>query len=193
MTIQYALKNKPIIASLVNDDDLEAMLETTSNITFLLTGNIFTLEKIVDRIKASGKLVFIHFDLLEGISKDRVGVQYLAEKISIDGIVTTRSNIILAAKQNELMTIQRLFVLDSVSMDHGIRVIKSSQPDAIEVLPGVVIPKIIDRIHRELGIPVIAGGLLTDLNDLKTSLDCGAIGISTSSRELWAWQDKKSG
>lgn len=191
MILQYALKNKPIITSLVKDDDLEPMLETTSNITFLLTGTIFSLEKMVERIKDAGKLVFVHIDLIEGIGKDQTGVQYLAEQIGIDGIVTTRSNIIPAAKRHGLITIQRLFVFDSVSMDKGIQVIKSSKPDAIEVLPGMVIPRIIKRIQAELQLPVIAGGLIIDLHDLKCALDSGAIGVSTSAKELWHWQDSR--
>ncbi|RXT15435.1 glycerol-3-phosphate responsive antiterminator [Ammoniphilus sp. CFH 90114] len=191
-TIQYALKNKPVITSLVTEDDLDAILGTTSNIIFLLKGDIFTLGNYAERIRDAGKLIFVHFDLIEGIGKDQMGVRYLANEIGIDGIVTTKSNIILAAKKYGMMTIQRLFVFDSVSLENGIKTIKNSQPDAIEVLPGMVIPRISKRIQSELGVPVIAGGLILDLQDLELALDNGAIGISTSAKELWQWQDMKA-
>lgn len=190
-TIRYALKNKPIITSLVDDNDLGQLLETSSNLAFILSGDIFSVEKAVAKIKAVGKLVFVHFDLIAGIGKDQMGVRYLADKIGADGLVTTRSNIILAGKRQKMLTVQRLFALDSVSIDNGIRVIKSTQPDAIEVLPGMIIPRIIHRIHKELDIPVIAGGLITDVHDLEAVLACGAIGISTSSKKLWQWQDSE--
>lgn len=188
-TIRYALKKKPVITSLVADEALEPLLKTTSNIAFILAGDIFSLEKKVKKIKHAGKLVFVHFDLIAGLGKDQMGVQYLADKIGADGIVTTRSNIILAGKRHGMLTVQRLFAFDSVSIDNGVKVIKSTQPDAIEVLPGMVIPRIITRIREELDLPVIAGGLITDQHDLEAALACGAIGISTSSKSLWQWQD----
>lgn len=190
VTIRYALKNKPVITSIVSDGDIDAILQTTSNIVFLLTGNIFTLRSITERIQESGKLIFIHFDLVEGLGRDAESVRYLSEIIGIDGIVTTRSNIIQVAQKLGLITIQRLFVFDSVSLDNGIRIIKSSQPDAIEVLPGIVVPRVIKKLRREIDLPVIAGGLMVGLDDLSSALDAGAIGISTSSKELWDWQDQ---
>lgn len=190
-TIRYALRNKPVITSLVANEALGPMLKTSSNIAFILAGDIFSLEKTVEEIKDAGKLAFVHFDLIAGIGKDQMGVRFLADKVGADGVVTTRSNIILAAKRYGLLTVQRLFAFDSVSIDNGIKVISSTQPDAIEVLPGMVIPRIIKRIRKELDLPVIAGGLITDLADLEEALSCGAIGISTSSGKLWQWQDDK--
>jgi glycerol uptake operon antiterminator len=190
-TISYALKTKPVITSIVSDNDLEPVLRTTSNIVFLLTGNIFTLKGITERVQDAGKLMFVHLDLMEGLGKDAESVRYLAEIIKVDGIVTTRSNIIMAAQKCGLITIQRLFVFDSVSLDNGIRIIKSSRPDAIEVLPGIVVPRVMGRLRQEIDLPVIAGGLISDLNDLKSVLDHGAIGVSTSSKALWKWQDEQ--
>lgn len=192
VTIRYALKNKPVITSIVSDGDIEAILNTSSNIVFLLTGNIFTLRTITERIQETGKLIFVHFDLVEGLGRDAESVRYLSETIGIDGIVTTRSNVIQVAQKHGLITIQRLFVFDSVSLDNGIRIIKSSQPDAIEVLPGIVVPRVIQKLRQEIDLPVIAGGLMVGLEDLKSALDAGAIGISTSSKELWDWQDQPS-
>ena len=145
----------------------------------------------VAKIQEAGKLAFVHFDLIAGIGKDQMGVRFLAHKIGADGLVTTRSNIILTAKQHHLLTIQRLFAFDSVSIDNGIKVIKGTQPDAIEVLPGMVVPRIVDRITMKLDLPIIAGGLITELTDVETALKCGAIGISTSTQQLWQWQERE--
>ncbi|CAH0117627.1 MULTISPECIES: glycerol-3-phosphate responsive antiterminator [unclassified Paenibacillus] len=189
--LAYGLKHKPVITSLVNKDELPSILESTSNIVFILKADIFTIGSIVEQIRDAGKLSFVHFDLLEGIGKDKMGVVFMAEHIGIDGIVTTKGSIISEAKKCGLMTVQRLFVFDSVSLDNGIKMTKSSQPDAIEVLPGMVCSQIMGRIQEELNVPVIAGGLMKDLDDLKAALNSGAIGISTSSKELWRWQDSQ--
>ena len=68
--------------------------------------------------------------------------------------------------------------------------IKASNPDAIEVSPGMVCQRIMERIRAEVDVPVIAGGLMIDLEDFDTALKSGVIGISTSSKELWRWQDE---
>jgi glycerol uptake operon antiterminator len=170
--LAYCLKRKPVITSLVNKEELPSILQSTSNIVFVLKSDIFSIEPIVEQIREAGKLSFIHFDLIDGIGKDKMGVTYMAEKIGIDGIVTTKSSIITEGKKHGLMTIQRL-----------------SQPDAIEVLPGMVCSRIMQRIRDEVDVPVIAGGLMVDLSDLEAALKSGAIGISTSSKELWKWQD----
>jgi glycerol uptake operon antiterminator len=190
--IAYCLKTKPVITTMFNAEELPTILETGSNIVFILKSDIFMIESIVERIRDAGKLSFVHFDLVEGIGKDRMGVAYLADKIGIDGIVTTKNNIITEAKKLGLMTVQRLFVFDSVSLENGIKMTKSSQPDAIEVLPGMVCERIMDRIRKEVDVPVIAGGLMIDLSDYEAALKSGVIGISTSSKELWRWQDNNT-
>lgn len=185
----YALKNKPVIATLVHEADLQKIIRTSSNIVFILKTDIFSIEQMVQDIQGSGKLAFVHIDLLDGIGKDRAGVLYLADKVGIDGIVTTKAPIIAEAKKSGLTAIHRLFVFDSVSLDNGLKLTKSSQPDAIEVLPGIVTPRIMKRVREETDVPVIAGGLMTDIQDVDHALKSGVIGISTSTKELWDWQD----
>lgn len=187
--ITYCLKRKPVITTLVNEGDLEEILHTTSHIVCVLKADVFTLGRIVHEIREAGKLSFIHFDLMEGLGKDKVGVAYLAKTIGADGVITTKSFIISEAQKLGLITVQRLFVFDSVSLDNGIKMAKSANPDAIEVLPGMVCSKIMSRIRKETDIPVIAGGLMVDMDDLHAAINSGAIGISTSSKELWRWQD----
>ena len=188
--IEYCLKKKPIITTLMSAEELPSVLKTESNIVFIMKTDIFVIEKVVEQIRDSGKLSFVHFDLIEGIGKDKTGVAYLAEKVGIDGIVTTKNTAIVEAKKRGLLTVQRLFVFDSVSLDNGIKMTKASDPDAIEVLPGMVCKRIMERIRSEVNVPVIAGGLMIDLEDFETALKSGVIGISTSSKELWRWQDE---
>ena len=58
------------------------------------------------------------------------------------------------------------------------------RPDFIEILPGVM-PKIIARICRETQIPVIAGGLISDKEDILAALSAGARAISTTNPAVW--------
>ena len=88
------------------------------------------------------------------------------------------------------MTIQRLFLMDSESLRSGVKLISSAPPDLVEVLPGLV-PKAIRALRERLGLPVIAGGMVTERADVEQALAAGAAGVSSSVRELWSMEGKE--
>ena len=178
------IQNNPIVAAVNDIEELELALESDCEIIFLLTGNIFNLKDIVTRVKEKEKVICIHLDLLEGFSKDLIALRYINEYIQPHGIITTRSNLIKKAKNMDMFLIQRLFILDSLSLETGITSIQTVQPDAIEILPGIM-PKIIKKISKETQIPLIAGGLINDKEDVIESLKAGAIGVSSSNNSIW--------
>ena len=51
-------------------------------------------------------------------------------------------------------------------------------------MPGVM-PKVIRQMTEKLSVPVIAGGLISDKEDIIAALDAGATAISTTKEELW--------
>lgn len=174
----------PIIAAVRDLEKLDHAIKSPCEIVFLLTGSVFNIENIVNRVKSENKSIYIHIDLLDGFSRDIVSLRYINENIKPDGIITTKSSLIKAAKEMKLFTIQRLFMIDSLSLDTGIRSIKSTKPDAVEIMPGIM-PKITKIIHESTRIPAIAGGLIIDKEDVIQSLKAGAIGISTSKEAIW--------
>lgn len=178
------LQKSPIIAAVNNLEKLDMAIASPCTIIFMLTGNIINIKDIVEKCKRNSKHILVHLDLLEGLSKDEYALKYISEYIKPDGIITTRGNIIRIAKENNIFAIQRLFILDSMSLDTGIKSIHSTRPEAIEMLPGII-PKAIKRIHAETKIPLIAGGLIIDKEDAIASLNAGAIGISTSNKAVW--------
>ena len=46
-------------------------------------------------------------------------------------------------------------------------------------------PRVIRRICEESRIPVIAGGLITEREDIMAALNAGAVSISTTNRKVW--------
>lgn len=178
------VQNSPIIAAVNDPAKLDPALASPCEIIFLLVGSIFNLKETVDKCKAHEKCILVHFDLMEGFSKDAIALKYMHENIQPDGIITTKSNLIKIAREFNIFAIQRLFILDSLALDSGIKSIHSTKPDAIEILPGVM-PKVIRTIHHETRIPVIAGGLIADKEDVINVLKAGAFGVSTSKKEIW--------
>jgi len=176
--------NNPIIAAINDLDKVEAAINSPCKIIFLLTGDIFNIKSIVNRAKENHKLIYVHIDLMEGFSKDIIALKFINDNIGPDGIITTRGNIVKAAKEMNIFTIQRLFALDSLSLDTGVKSVRSTRPDAIEILPGIM-PRITKLIHSETRIPVITGGLISEKDDVIQNLKSGAIGISTSKEDIW--------
>ena len=174
----------PIIAAVNDINKLDKAINSPSEIIFLLTGSIFNLQDIVKRIKEKEKNIYIHIDLLDGFSRDITALKYITQNIKPDGVITTKSNLIKHAKELNMFTIQRLFMLDSLSLQTGIRSIKTTKPNAVEILPGIM-GKITKFIFEETKKPIIAGGLIEDKEDVINSLKAGASGISTSNEEIW--------
>lgn len=178
------IRENPVIAAVNNLEKLEKAIKSPCEIIFLLTGNIFNLQELVSHVKASGKSIFVHLDLIEGFSRNVCALKYINEIIVPNGIITTKSSLIRSAKEMGLFSIQRLFMLDALSLESGINSIRNIRPDAVEILPGIM-PRVTKTISTEVNIPIITGGLISDKEDVISSIKAGAIGISTSKEEIW--------
>ena len=184
------LKNSPVIAALRNVEDVRIEGLSNVGVLFVLGGTIFNLPTLVEQAESFEKLVFVDIDLIKGVGKDASGIRYLARESHVHGIITTKSNLIKSAQKEDLISIQRIFVLDSESLTGGLNVVDKSKPDAIEVLPGLILPKIMDRIRSRSSVPVIAGGLITTQQEIQEIFSSGAIGISTTSAKLFSYTIK---
>lgn len=162
----------------------EGFLKKDPQIVFVLGGSINTIAKPISMMERRGWKVFVHVDMLKGLSTDAEGLRFLSEYVGPTGIISTHASTIQSAKKQKLMTVQRLFLVDSQSLATGINQVQTSRPDAVELMPGLVIDAIRHMV-RQLTCPVIAGGLITSINQVEEALKAGAVSVSTSSRTLW--------
>ncbi|MBN1103498.1 MAG: glycerol-3-phosphate responsive antiterminator [Deltaproteobacteria bacterium] len=179
------LRKQPVIAAFRDVENLRVSALKGAGVLFILGGTIFDLPGIVEQAGPSGKLVFVDIDLIKGAGKDAAGIRYLARESRVHGIVTTKSNLITSARKEGLISVQRIFILDSESLAGGLNVAEKSRPDAVEVLPGLIVPKIMDRIRGRTPIPIIAGGLITADEEVREILRSGALAISTTTARLF--------
>lgn len=171
----------PIIAA-VRDNKFAAALESPADVLFYLEARLSTIRQRVRQAHDADKLLFVHVDLAEGIGKDKEGLQYLVSA-GIDGIISTRGQIIRMSRDLGLLTVQRFFALDSQGMDSVQEMLKNAAPHMMEIMPGVI-PKAIRRFSAG-SIPVIAGGLIDAKQEVTAALNSGATAISTGCKELW--------
>jgi len=185
-----ALRAKPVVAGLRRSADVEGAIRHGVEVLFILGEDIFALQESVSKAHGGDRLILAHVDLIKGVGRDEAGVRFLAREFRVDGIVTTRGNLIGPAKREGLIAVQRLFVLDSESLAAGLPAVERAAPDAVEVLPGVILPLIAPRLTGDLP-PLIAGGLIRTRAQVDEILAAGAIAVSTSEEALWGFRGNK--
>ena len=182
----------PIIPAIRNIKDLKkAMQIKDSVLIFLLTGSIFDLNKAMKLAHKNDKILMVNIDLVNGIAHDKKGIEYLAKNNLCDGIISTKGYLIKEAAKYQLMTIQRVFLLDSASLVSAEKSLKSFAVDAVEILPGIAAPYFIEK-QKELksDYPVIAGGLIKNKEKVEELKAKGVFAVSTSDYELWNYNNK---
>lgn len=164
--------------------DFDGLLESDYERLILLNSHIAQVKAIVNRARAYQKKMLIHVDLIEGLKSDEYATEFLAQEVQPDGIITTRNNVILAAKKKGLISIQRLFLIDTMALENSLFQLERTKPDFVEVLPGVI-PHMIEEISTRTNIPIIAGGLIRTMEDVRRAINAGARSVTTSRKELW--------
>lgn len=180
--VEILARNSVIAA--ISDDKWEDAVESSAKVLFYLSANLLSVKEKLDQAHKAGKIVMVHIDLAEGIGKDSSGIAYLAQ-CGVDGIISTRANMIRLAKKNGLITIQRVFALDSKGLDSIDDMIQNSAPHMVEIMPGVIC-KAISRFSKG-GTPIIAGGLLQTRQEVFCALKAGAVAVSTGCCDLWRY------
>jgi glycerol uptake operon antiterminator len=173
----------PIVAAIRTREDFDKAMKSDVDMVFLLHSNIMTLKSDIDKSHDAGKKAFVHIDFAEGVGRDRAGMKFLKE-LGADGIGTTRTNLVRMAKENGLITVQRFFMIDSHSVTTSIDSMKISKPDVVEMMPAIVTKKI-HEFADLVDVPIIAGGLVETIDEVRAALEAGATVVSTSDPDLW--------
>ena len=75
------------------------------------------------------------------------------------------------------------FMLDSIALE-SLDKIPPNLPDCLDLLPGTM-PKILRRVCATAKVPVLAGGLIADKEDVMAALEAGITAISTTNQAVW--------
>lgn len=179
-----ALEDCPVIAAVKDDKGLEECLDMEVELVFVLYGTVCTISDIVKKIKEKGKRAVVHMDLVHGLSGKEAAVDFLKHYTMADGIITTKPALIKYAKELGMFTVLRFFVIDSMAYDNIQKQTACYHPDVIEILPGLM-PRVIEKIEKSVRCPVIAGGLISEKEDIVAALKAGASAISTTNPNVW--------
>jgi glycerol uptake operon antiterminator len=175
----------PLIPAIRKAELVEQAAAAHGKIVYLLTGDPENCESMIQRLLQAGKLPVVNLDLLNGFSRDRYAVNYL-KRVGARGIISTHLDPLRHARSIGLYAIQRTFLLDSGAMDTITNQLKNTPVDALEVLPALVAPKIIDRVRSiSPELPVVGGGLIQTLKEIEDLLAQGLSAVSSSNPQMW--------
>jgi len=178
------LEINPIIGA-IKGDNLENIIKSECDVVFLLNGDILTLKKKIALLHKHNKKVFVHLDMISGLASSPISVDYIKNELNVDGIITTKTNIVKRAIELNVSVIQRFFFIDSMSLENAIESLRKVKPQAIEIMPGII-PKVIRKINKVYpDMPIICGGLINTKEEIINVLSAGAMAISTSDLKLW--------
>lgn len=179
--------SQPILLAISQMKDFEKFLKSPLDTCILMDFHINLLPSMMQAAHQAGKTVFLHADLLRGVSADEFGCEYLCQRLKADGIISTKPKVLEAARRNHVATILRLFLIDTKSLDKGAALIRSLQPDHIELLPGLACDAISDlkqRLDSHIPQSFLCGGLIKKPEQIDHCLEAGACAVTLSDRTL---------
>jgi glycerol uptake operon antiterminator len=179
---------KPVIPYLT--DDVAARAADVGGASLLFLGGVELADlprhlAALSRGPLARLPLLLHMDLVNGLANDDSGLQYLATLDRVDGVVTVRQHLAPLARKLGLLSVVRLFLQDGRAVERGLQVIDRSQPDAVELLPGVAFLEVADRF-RNLPTPCIAGGLIRTPAVVDRIVAAGCRAVSTTNAALWS-------
>lgn len=166
----------PVIPSMKR---LEKFIASNLTVCLLQDVHIALLEHMIKTLHEHHKLALVHIDMIHGVSNDEFGAEFVCQRLRADGIISSKTRIIEATKKSKKIAIQRMFLIDSKSIERGIETINKSHPDIVEVMPAIAY-KIIPTIVSHIQVPLIGGGLLKSKADIEEGLQAGCVAFTVS-------------
>ena len=116
------LESSPVIAAVRTHQDFLKAASSPVSLIFLLHSSILTINDYAHDAHKNNKHIFVHIDLAEGVGKDKSGIEYISN-CGVDGIITTRANLVKTGRECGLATVQRFL---SLTLNQSIQRLKQS-------------------------------------------------------------------
>jgi len=179
------LRAHPVIPALRSLTDLPAALAAPSRVVYLLAAGLSTIDEYLQALRVRDKEVVVNLDLFAGLSRNAEAVEYLAAS-GCAGIISTHTDVLGVTRSLGLYAVQRTFVIDSESVTSTMRSLRNFVPDALELLPAPVAPRMLPHLRERYGtVAAVGGGLIADLQEADLLIRQGLDAVSTGNPKLW--------
>ena len=177
------MEETPVVPALKDAAQIQECASCPSRIVFVLCGDILNIEDLIRQLHEAGKKAVIHADLVYGLAQKEIAADFLY-RCGADGIISTRPHIVRRGKELGMLSVLRVFIIDSKALSNLKNEVETGRPDMVEVLPGTIVSAI-EKLSSQLRVPLISGGLLESKRDVMAALRAGALCVSSSNPELW--------
>lgn len=171
-----------ILPAIRSHKDFEQFLKTNKELCILLDFHIGQLNDLMMQLKKHHRKAWVHIDLIQGISSDKFGAEYLCQALKVDGLISTKPSVLIVAKKLGKVAIQRIFLIDRLSLEKSMDMVEKTKPDYVEVLPGIAADVMLDM---NCPVQMMAGGLFRSKEEMERILALGFVAVTTSNRLLW--------
>lgn len=183
--LSLVLKQTRIIPAVRAPQFLAQSVKSPGKIVYFLFGEPEDIGEMSRLVLAAGKVPVVNIDLAAGLARDQAAISFLVHR-QVQGIASTHPEPLRAARNFGLFAIKRTFLLDSAALDSALRSLDQFEPDALEVLPAMSAPRILDKLRQRYPhLPVIAGGLIKTLREIEELVQTGISSVSASDYRLW--------
>lgn len=187
MATPLDLAAHPVIAAVRDLDHVEIAASSPVRVVFLMTGDALSVGPAIARLHAARKQVVVHIDLVKGVAADKAGVEFLAASAGPDAIVSTKLHVLQAARKAGLQTVLHLFVIDTQAYHTGLKHVHDIDPDAIELMPGLM-PRVISDLRQAVAPPIVAAGLIRTFAEVEQAIASGAVATVVGATALWQYE-----
>lgn len=173
-----------VIPSISDAGQFEKFLRSSCKVCFVMNVHVTLVAALIKKGHAAGRQIIVHLDMINGLTSDEAGCQYLCQVLNADGVISTKGKVVETAVKNHKIAILRVFLIDSRSLKKGIELANEVHPDYLEILPAIAY-EIIPLIKKETDVTLIGGGLLMSSQQVDEALAAGFEAVSSSSPKLW--------
>ncbi|KGA99057.1 glycerol-3-phosphate responsive antiterminator [Alkalihalobacillus alcalophilus ATCC 27647 = CGMCC 1.3604] len=178
-----------VLPAISNFKEYEQFLHSSLEIGIFLEMHISQMKHVASLAKLHRKKIIYHVDMIHGMRNDESATEFICHEFKPFGLISTKSGVIMKAKQKGVIAIQRVFLIDSLALERSCKLAEKIRPDYVEVLPGSM-PWMIKEVKERLNTSILAGGLIRTEQEIIAALEAGASAITTSKSSLW--KNKKS-
>ena len=181
-TLKSDLLVDPIIQSVASESEFNFFLNSTNHKWACLKfGDIRTIEGILGLIHKKGKNALLHLDSVKGVAKDKEGIEYLSV-IGAEAIITMRSQNIRTIRESGMIAVLGSFLVDSSAVTQTLKNAAACSPDAILIMP-MTVPRYVYEQLKKANLPLLAGGMGAEHQDIQNVIDYGASGCIITNRD----------
>lgn len=185
LNIKDLLAKNPVVPAIRDRSKLHRALAAQPSVIIVFSTSIQDIAITAEQANKAGAILIVHADMMEGISSDTAGLQFLAEN-GVAGIATTRTQTMTQARHAGLIVTFRAFLIDSAALVTVARIVEQNHPDIVEALPAPILSHLPPAYVKLLNVPILAGGLINTKEDIAAALASGATAVSTSNESLWS-------